>query len=118
MSLIEVLVAILIASGLLATAMETYRFVTVRTAAQEVEHEAVDLAASLLARADRDLPFGSRQSKMTEGAKLSWSVDGRGIGKAANANLTEVHVRVRLERAGIVVERSLSTLRVERGASR
>lgn len=112
MTLIEVLVAIAIASGVLATAIETYRFASLRSVVYGMDLETVDLAASLLARADKDVAIGSHQSSAFDGGSLSWSIDGRRIGTAANVNLTDIQVRVRFERAGIVVEHNLSTLKL------
>ncbi len=51
MTLIEALVAIAILSGVMATAIDTFRFAATRSAVSDMEVEAANLAESLLARA-------------------------------------------------------------------
>ena len=118
MTLIEALVAIAILSGVMATAIDTFRVAVARSAVSDMEVEAADLAESLLARAGDDLPLHVRQSTTIDGGTLAWSVDSGLAGATAKAQLLRVDSHVKIERAGMVVEQSLSTLKLKQVSAR
>ena len=113
MKLIEALVAIAILSSVIATAIDTFGFAASRSAVSDMEVEAANLAESLLARAGEDLPLHARQSTTIEGGALAWSVDSEPAGATAKVQLLRVDSHVKIERGGMVVEQSLSTLKLK-----
>jgi len=113
MTLIEALVAIAILSGVMATAIDTFRFAATRSLAYEIEVEATSLAESLLARAGEDLPLQASQTTTINGGTLTWSVDSQPAGATGKVQLFKVDSHVKLTRAGMVIEQTLSTLKLK-----
>jgi len=113
MTLIEALVAIAILSGVMATAIDTFRFAATRSAVSDMEVEAANLAESLLARAGEDLPLQARQSTTIDGGTLTWSINSEPAGTTAKTQLFKVDSHVKIARAGMAVEQSLSTLKLK-----
>lgn len=113
MTLIEALVAIAILSGVMATAIDTFRFAATRSAVSGMEVEAANLAESLLARAGEDLPLRVRQTTTIDGGTLTWSVDSEPAVAGVKVQLFKVDSHVKIARAGMVVEQGLSTLKLK-----
>ena len=113
MTLVEALVAIAILSGVMATAIDTFRFAATRSAVHQLEIEAATLAESLLARAGVDIPLKAQQDTAVDGSLLSWSVDSQQVGQAGRVQLIKIQSRVKIVRAGIAVEQNLSTQRLK-----
>lgn len=114
MTLLEALIAVAIVSGVMATAIETFRIAMGRSMVAELEIEATTIAESLLARAGEDLPMQAQQNTKDERGTLAWRLDGsQQAGGNKDAKLIRIESHVRIARGDVVVEKELSTLKLK-----
>lgn len=117
MSFIEALVALVIASGVVIATLEISRNGAGRSAMMLMEME-----AALIAEGQNEAAFGNPGAPArTEGANgtgATWvtTISPRTYGRGARP-LTEISTKVTVHRAGMAIERTLSTLRFTRSTT-
>lgn len=112
MTLLEALIAVAIVTGVMATAIETFRLAVDRSMVAEMQVEATNLAESLLARSDEIDPTQTEQSVEDQRGTITWRIDrSEQRDRASKATLLKVDSNVRIARAGVVVQQELSTLK-------
>ena len=111
--LIEAVISVVIAAGVMATAFEAFRVVTLRATDYANESLARALAVNIVARAGIDVPYGTRKVEADRGETIRWSVDGSVVGEFRQMRLTEVTVRVRIGPDGRSVGYMISTLKID-----
>jgi prepilin-type N-terminal cleavage/methylation domain-containing protein len=113
MTLVEVLVALVIASGVTLFAMEISRFTVNRSAASLVQLEAVLEAESLLSRVGLDIPLQVGQIQNTTSEGISWVIDIRRLDdRPALPHAYQVSSEVIIARAGISERYRLATIKL------
>lgn len=119
MTLIETLVSMAIAVGIVGTGIEaTYRSVT-RSSIARAETEAAIRAEALLARIGGDLPIAVGKHDGSDGGETHWEIDVRPEG-GPGGRFRAYHVvaTVSVGRGGRVATISLETLKLQPGKLR
>jgi hypothetical protein len=115
MSLLEVLVALVIAAGVVAAAVEASHLAQVRVLRAQLEFDAVAGAEALLARAGAELPLRVGRLDGVDGTGLSWRLDVAREGQTMGSpEAFQVTADVLVVRDGHEVRQRLKTLKIVR----
>lgn len=114
MTLLEALIALVIASGVTIAALDASRLLATRSDAATLETEALLRAEALLNAASADPAGALGNAEGRDGPSLHWAtrVERKSYGRGP-AQAFEITARVTIARGGVRVERSLATLKVQ-----
>src|SRR5580704_16148532 len=112
MTVLEALLALVIAFGVVASAIEASRVAIGRSMIARLEAEAALDAEALLSRVGNDLPFNSGHLEGAESNGVRWAIDVVAAGQETDAlQAYQVTSDVAIVRAGISAQSNLTTLK-------
>jgi hypothetical protein len=113
MTLVEALISLAIAIGVVASAVEASRLAIARTAVARLDAEAALSAEAALARVGNDIPLSPGHYEGNQEEGRHWAIDVSSFGDHGDAVQSYVvSVKVTIARAGIAAQSSIGTLRL------
>ena len=113
MTLLEALLALVIAFGVITSALEASRTATNRSAIAHLEAEAALDAEALLSRVGTELPLNPGRLEGQDGNGEHWVVDVGPEGMGGDAlRAYQIKADVRIARAGLSAHSSVATLKL------
>jgi hypothetical protein len=113
MTVLEALLAVVIAFGVVASAIEASRIAANRSTIAHLQAEAALDADALLSRVGQDLPLNPGHLDGAEGNGVRWAIDVAPAGRESDAlQAYEVTSDVRISRAGMSVHQNVATLKI------
>lgn len=114
MNLVETLIALTIAAGVIVAAVESSYSTARRAALAQLQSEAVIRAEALLARAGSELPLREQRLEGAEGSSVQWILDMRREGPGSGSpKAFQVMAEVMVTRDGLSVHEQLATLKLD-----
>jgi hypothetical protein len=112
MNVLESLLALIIAFGVVASAIEASRIATSRSAIARLQTEAALDAEALLSRVGNDLPLNPGHLEGTEGNGVHWVIDVWPASRETDAlQAYQITSDVGITRAGISAHNKVATLK-------
>jgi hypothetical protein len=119
MTLLETMVALVIAAGVIVGALETSRMANSRTAIALLESEAAILAEGLLSKVGAHVPLEPGHHEGSEHNGVSWSLDINAyLPRAKGIRAFEITAAVSIKRGGLSVRQEVATIKLAREISR
>jgi hypothetical protein len=113
MTVLEALLALVIAFSVVASAIEASRLAIGRSTIARLEAEAALDAEALLSRVGNDLPLNPGHFDGAEGKGVRWAIDVVPAGREADAlQAYQVTSNVAIRRAGTTAQSNLTTLKI------
>jgi hypothetical protein len=113
MTVLEALLAVVIAFGVVASAIEASRIAANRSTIARLQAEAALEADALLSRLGQDLPLNPGHLEGDGGNGVRWAIDVASAGREADAlQAFQVTSDVRISRAGMSVHQNVATLKI------
>jgi hypothetical protein len=119
MTLLETLVSLAVASGVIVGALEASRLAASRAATAFLDVEAAARAERLHSRVGTDLPLEAGHREGSEGGGIRWSLDVKPYSEGGKGpKAFEIAAVVSITRGGLSAKQTVATLKLEPGPSR
>ena len=113
MTVLEALLAVVIAFGVVASAIEASRVAIGRSTIARLEAEAALDAEALLSRVGNDMPLNPGHLEGAEGNGVRWAIDVVPAGRETDMlQAYQVTSNVAIGRAGTLAQSNLTTLKI------
>ena len=114
MTLLETLVSLAIASGIIVGALEASRLAASRAAIASLDVEAAARAEKLHSRVGADLPLEAGHREGSEAGGITWSLDVSPYSQAAKGpRAFEITADVSITRGGLSARQKVATLKLK-----